>query len=68
MSACGICGGAGFTDHEDQAGTLVPCKRCRTKAFDKWTQGKYSSTHDREAAMEAARRPVEEPVGEPVVW
>lgn len=58
MSACGQCGGTGFVDHHEQA-ALVPCKRCRTKAFDKWTQGKYSSTLDRESAREEARRPVE---------
>lgn len=59
MTACAVCGGAGFVEHHEQVGALVPCKRCRTKAFDKWTQGKYSSTIDRESAMEQARRPLD---------
>ncbi len=55
--SCPVCAGVGFTDSEDQADSLVPCKRCRTKAFDKWAAGKYRSTADREEFFDKARRP-----------
>lgn len=55
--SCAVCDGSGFTDHDDQADTLVPCKRCRTKAFDKWAGGKYRSTADREEFFEKVRKP-----------
>ena len=59
MTACGVCAGEGFVEHHEQRGALVPCKRCRTKAFDKWSQGKFQSPLDRMDAIEAARRPTE---------
>lgn len=66
MTACAVCGGAGFVEHHEQVGALVPCKRCRPKAFDRWGLGKYSSTIDRESAMEQARRPLD--AVETAVW
>lgn len=57
MGACGTCLGEAFTEHPDQPGTLVPCKRCRTKAYDKWGQGQYRSTADREEFFEQVRKP-----------
>lgn len=55
--SCAVCLGTGFTEHHDQAAMLVPCQRCRTRAYDAWAEGKYRSSADRDEFFDQARRP-----------